>query len=133
MTIFLQIIMEKGREVIKEEEEEDNEKNCHYPESAEIRLTSVGNCHVFIKKEEDINEHDDFLSGNSDESNLDSCGIFVKEKMEEVKVEPDLLPKSPVASSVGSCQVFIAEEVQESTVSAPQRGLMCSKEDPLGR
>jgi len=128
MTIFLQIIMEKGREVIKEEE--DNEKNCHYPESAEIRLTSVGNCHVFIKKEEDINEHDDFLSGNSDESNLDSCGIFVKEKMEEVKVEPDLLPK--IDSSVDSCQVFIAEEVQES-VSAPQRGLMANKEDPLGR
>jgi hypothetical protein len=132
MTIFLQIIMEKGREVIKEEEE-DNAKNCQYPESADIQRTSVENCQVFVKDEEVKNEHDDFLSGNSDESNLDSCGIFVKEKIEEVKVEPDLLPKSPVASSIDSCQVFIAEEVQESVVSAPQRELMCSKEDPLGR
>jgi hypothetical protein len=123
--------MEKGREVIKEEVEDG--ENCHYPESAENQLTSVENCQVFLKKEEDINEHDDFLSENSDGSNLDSCGIFVREKIEEVKVEPDLLPKSPVASSVDSCQVFIAEEVQESVVSAPQRGLMCSKEDPLGR
>jgi hypothetical protein len=132
MTIFLQIIMEKGREVIKEDEVEDG-KNYQYPESADIQRTSVENCQVFVKDEEVKNEHDDFLSGNSDESNLDSCEVFVREKIEEVKVEPDLLPKNPVASSVDSCQVFIAEEVQESFVSAPQRGLMFSKEDPLGR
>jgi hypothetical protein len=131
MTIFLQIIMEKGREVIKEEEEVEEGKNYHYSESAEIQRNSIENCQVYIKEEE--KNEDDFLSGDSDESNLDSCEVFVKEKMEEVKVEPDLLPKSPVDSSVDSCQVFIAEEVQESVLSAPQRGLMCSKEDPLGR
>jgi hypothetical protein len=131
MTILLQIIMEKGREVIKEEEEVEDGKNYHYSESAEIRLTSVENCQVYIK--EDGKNEDDFLSGNSDESNLDSCEVFVREKIEEVKVEPDLLPKSPASSSVDSCQVFIAEEVQEASVSAPQRGLMSSKEDPLGR
>jgi hypothetical protein len=129
MTIFLQIIMEKGREVIKEEEEVEDGKNYQYPESADIQRTSVENCQVYLKEEEK-NEHDDFLSENLDESNLE---VFVKEKIEEGKVEPDLLPKSPVSSSVDSCQVFIAEEVQESVVSAPQRGLMCSKEDPLGR
>jgi hypothetical protein len=125
--------MEKGGEVIKEEEVEDDGKNYQYPESAGTQLTSVENCQVFVKDEVVKNEHDDFLSGNSDESNLDSCEVFVKEKIEEVKVEPDLLPKSPVSSSVDSCQVFIAEEVQESVVSARKRGLLSSKEDPLGR
>jgi hypothetical protein len=126
--------MENGQEIIKEETEDV--KIEHHPETPE-------DCEVFIKEkiEEDINELDS-LSANSDESNRDVCGAFVREIREEVKEEPESLTENPVSKTKEGRQVFlneerqvfINEECQEAVVPPPRVALPCSEEeDPLVR
>jgi hypothetical protein len=137
--------MENGQEIIKEETEDF--KIEHHPETPE-------DCEVFIK--EKIEELD-YLSENSDESNRDVCGAFVREIREEVKEETGSLTENPVSKTKEECQVFINEERQvfineerqvfineerqvfineerQEVVISPQRAaLPCSEEDPLVR
>ncbi len=113
--------MENGQETIKKETKDV--KMEQHPETAE-------DCKVFIK--EKIEELDS-LSENSDESNRDVCGAFVREIREEVKEEPESLTENPVSKTKEECQVFINEECQEAIVPPPRAALTCSEEDPLFR
>jgi hypothetical protein len=135
--------MENGQEIIKEETEDV--KMEHHPETPE-------DCEVFIKEkiEEDTNELDS-LSENSDESNRDVCGAFVRKIREEVKEEPESLTENPVSQVFineerqvfineehqvfinEERQVFINEKCQEAVVPSQRAALPCSEEDPLVR
>jgi hypothetical protein len=140
--------MENGLEIMKEETEDIKIEN--HPETSE-------DCEVFIKKIQEDTKELDSLSENSDESNRDVCGAFVREIREEVKEEPESLTENPVSKTKEECQVFINEERQvvineerqvfineerqvfineerqEAVVPSQRAALPCSEEDPLVR